>query len=254
MSIQKANKNEVRKEIAALIDRIKELSDRIGTQREIPQSELDVILHRIEELHRKTVVWSYLNTLPEEIAHDWNENLISEPEEDSKIEDPKIQKPEPVNIEPPVAVEEENPVAPVSQPVAPPEASEPEPKYVEETPRISMEFGHITSVSTTEPTNPQPVHPEPQMPKAEPTHIPTPQQPALKDIRSFIGFNEKLMYIRQVFGGSANAYDDALNQINTMHSYDEAGAFLSTLEAEYKWNTSSEPVAIFMQTVKRRFS
>ncbi|HTF05663.1 MAG TPA: hypothetical protein VK826_16665 [Bacteroidia bacterium] len=249
MSIQKANKNEVRKEIAALIDRIKELSDRIGTQREIPQSELDVILHRIEELHRKTVVWSYLNTLPEEIAHgeDWNENLISEPEEDSKIGDSIIQKPEPVNIEPPVAVEEEKPVAPS-------EPSEPEPKNVEETPRISMEFGHITSVSTTEPTNPQPVHPEPQIPKAEPTNIPPPQQPKLKDIRSFIGFNEKLMYIRQVFGGNANAYDDALNQINTMNSYDEAGTFLSTLEAEYQWNKSNEPVAIFMQTVKRRFS
>jgi hypothetical protein len=62
------------------------------------------------------------------------------------------------------------------------------------------------------------------------------------------------MYIRQVFGGSAEAYDEALNQINAMHSYDEAGAFLSILEAEYKWNKDNEPVAIFMQTVKRRFS
>lgn len=54
--MQKANKNDVRKEIADLITRIKEQSDRIGKEREIPQSELDLILYRIEELHKKTVV------------------------------------------------------------------------------------------------------------------------------------------------------------------------------------------------------
>jgi hypothetical protein len=232
MSIQKANKNEVRKEIAALIDRIKEQSDRIGTQREIPQSELDVILHRIEELHRRTVVWSYLNTLPEEVQSEkeWVDNLISEKE-------PEV----------------------VTVPVVEPEVEQlpptPEPKVIPLMPRVDVSkeepLAKQESVDKDETVQPIVEKVPVELPKTEPV---PPVAPTLKDIRSFIGFNEKLMYLRQLFGGDAAAYDETLNQINTMNSIVEAEAYLSVVGGEYKWNKDNEPVAIFLQTVKRRFS
>jgi len=212
--MQQANKNEVRKEIADLINRIKEQSDRIGMQREIPQSELDLILHRIEELHRKTVVWSYLNELP--------------------VEAPPVS-----GLQFPVSGSE------TAETVVPP---------------IQNTVVNIPAIE--EPKKPEPILPV--APKIEPETTGTGKQETgsrkqetgtgnRKDVRSFIGFNEKLMYIRQVFGGNNDAYNAALEQINTMNTWTEAETFLGVLAAEYKWGKENEPVAIFTHTVKQRF-
>ena len=207
MSIQKANKNEVRKEIAALIDSIKLQSDRIGTQREIPQSELDVILHRIEELHRQTVVWCYLNVLPEEVEV----SLVTVPPIvllQPAPQVPTVQVPIPV-VEPP---------APVVEVKIPESVAQPE----------------VIQEKKVETVAPKPT--------------------TRKDVRLFIGFNEKLMYIRQLFAGDNAGYEETLNQINGMESIESTEAFLSVVAGEYKWNYDHEPVAIFIQTVKRRFN
>lgn len=231
MSMQKANKNEVRKEIADLINRIKEQSDRIGTQREIPQSELDLILHRIEELHRKTVVWSFLNELPVESPAEKQEKAVEPPPVLPNINSPsgtlgtgaqsdkkelpsqpvieEVKKIEPIVVAPPVVPE-------VVQPIAEPKTDLSE--------RVETKVEKVESVKQ------------------------------LKDVKTFVGFNEKLMYIRQVFGGNSDAYNAALDQINTMNSWTEAESFLGVLAAEYKWGKDSEPVSIFIHTVKRRFS
>ncbi|MGL4597506.1 MAG: hypothetical protein ACRCYO_08265, partial [Bacteroidia bacterium] len=113
MSHQKTNKNEIRKEIAALIDSIKKQSDHIGFTREIPQVELDLIIHQIERLYRRSVVFSYLNGLPEEI-----------PAPEVKTETPVVLQtlaPPPVaKVETPVVAVVETPVIPKTEtPIAP---------------------------------------------------------------------------------------------------------------------------------------
>lgn len=211
-------KSEIRKEIADLINRIKEQSDRIGNQREIPQMELDLILHRIEELHRKTVVWSYLNEQPE--------------------------------------------TASVQDAVGSMQSSQP----VTSTPDLQEKLlkNDIQAEKFEAPANPEPVIEQTPVPAMEtklsdPDSRPgsdqaPPGDDKRKDIRSFIGFNEKLMYIRQVFGGNNAAYEEALNELNGMQTFSEAEAYLSVLAGEYKWNYESEPVAIFLRTVKRKFA
>ncbi len=59
------NKNEIRKEIAELIDSIKQHSDEIGTQKRIPQIELELILSKIKRLYERSIVFNYLNTVDE---------------------------------------------------------------------------------------------------------------------------------------------------------------------------------------------
>ena len=239
--MQKANKNEVRKEIADLINRIKEQSDRIGMQREIPQSELDLILHRIEELHRRTIVWSYLNELPEEVHTPPPVVPVTPPVASplppvvpqemttEQVERNKEQAEKYEVASDPEPVVKNNPVTEQKMPQTPEPPKQPEPEKV--------------PVPKTE----QPVQPPVQ--KAE---LPVTKQ--LKDVKTFIGFNEKLMYIRQVFKGDSAAYDAAIVQFNSISSWDEAQAFLSVLAEEYKWSKHDEPVEIFTQTVKRRFS
>lgn len=239
MSMQKANKNEVRKEIADLINRIKEQSDRIGMQREIPQSELDLILHRIEELHRKTVVWSYLNELPEALSAPFPAQS-SDTKTAPPVEVIKPVEPPPVPELPKVVEEVKAPVPPVVEPPKPAEeVAKPLAPPIVEVPKSVEEVKPVATPAAN------------QEPKAE-----NREQRAtnLKDIKTFIGFNEKLMYIRQVFKGDNAAYDAAIAQFNSISSWDEAQAFLSVLAEEYKWSKHDEPVEIFTQTVKRRFS
>lgn len=224
--MQKANKNDVRKEIADLITRIKEQSDRIGKDREIPQHELDLILYRIEELHKKTVVWAYLNELPAEV--------------------PSSQFPVPGSETKVSVAENVKPVIPPSPRVIPEMKAEP----ITEIPKVEV-------VKNDPPPAPVPA-PEPviekqtqPVPQAEPVKGPV---STLKDVRTFIGINEKIMYIRQVFKGDDIAYSTAIDKFNRMHSWSDAQEYLSVLSGQYNWGKHDEPSEIFTQTVKRRFS
>ncbi|MDF2437547.1 MAG: hypothetical protein K0Q95_1923 [Bacteroidota bacterium] len=56
------DKKEIRKEIAILINSIKEHSDNIGEKEHIPQLELELILSKIEKLYKKSIVFNFLNS------------------------------------------------------------------------------------------------------------------------------------------------------------------------------------------------
>ena len=242
MSMQKANKNEVRKEIAALIEKIKEQSDRIGAQREIPQDDVDVILHRIEELHRMAVVWSYLNALPlsstEFIQAKEGLDLTTE-----------LSPSTPLGLT--TELPNEKPLLDATTSVVNPELETPEPgTFSTSTEFIQTKEG--LGLTT-------------ELPKEKPlldattsvanSELETPKHGTLlKDIRSFVGFNEKIMYVRQLFGGDASAYDSALNQFNSMNSFEEAEVLLAQLAGNYSWKKDAEAVVIFIQTINRRFS
>jgi hypothetical protein len=55
-------KKSIRKEIADLINSIKEHSDNIGNSEDIPQLELELILSKIEKLYKKSIVYNHLHS------------------------------------------------------------------------------------------------------------------------------------------------------------------------------------------------
>ncbi len=74
------------------------------------------------------------------------------------------------------------------------------------------------------------------------------------DVKSFIGLNEKLMFIRSLFKGEGTDYENAIAQVNNCASYSEAEAVLQNFSSTYKWTQDAEPVQIFYSIVKRRFA
>lgn len=77
------DKSTIRKEIAALINSIKDHSDNIGDNKHIPQIELELILHKIEKLYKKSIVFNHLNSVG-----DSNQNaIVSKP----VVETPKVE-------------------------------------------------------------------------------------------------------------------------------------------------------------------
>jgi len=228
--MQKTNKNAIRKDIAALIDGIKASSDRIGFRKDISQAELDLIIHQIEQLYRKSVVFAYLNTLPDE------ENAV---------------------VVPPVqpVMQQEVEVVPVAPEVVQPVEVVPEEKIVQLEPVVEVPDEKVV-IPESEPVV-QPVieqHPiiqEPPVVKVE-QHPATPLPPR-PDWKKAIGLNERIMFTRLLFKQDQSAYEECIAQLSACASKDEALAFLDMLAGTYNWNKQSDEVQTLYTIVKNRF-
>ena len=75
------DKLSIRKEIGALINSIKEHSDNIGDKEHIPQLELELLLHKIEKLYQKSIVYNHLQSFSNSNVVDNVEEKIVAPSE-----------------------------------------------------------------------------------------------------------------------------------------------------------------------------
>lgn len=71
-----------------------------------------------------------------------------------------------------------------------------------------------------------------------------------------IGLNDRLAYIKHLFGGNADDYTRVLSQINTMQSFDEAETFIKTkVKPDYNfWLQKDMFAERFMTSIERKFS
>ena len=72
----------------------------------------------------------------------------------------------------------------------------------------------------------------------------------VKDVRSAIALMDRVLFINNLFGTDAMAFQDALNQINQMQTLDEAVEYLTTTHPE--WDYNSQVVYSFMMAVRRK--
>lgn len=72
----------------------------------------------------------------------------------------------------------------------------------------------------------------------------------VKDIRSAISLNDRILFINMLFGQDPMAFQDALTKINQMASLDEVVGFVVNERPE--WDLESETVYRFMMAVRRK--
>lgn len=72
----------------------------------------------------------------------------------------------------------------------------------------------------------------------------------VKDIRSAISLNDRIIFINYLFNEDPMLFQETLNKINQMSSFDEAVAFAATEHPE--WDFDSEVIYRFMMAVRRR--
>ena len=121
---------------------------------------------------------------------------------------------------------------PVAEPVVEP-APEPEP-VVEQ---------HV--VTQPEPA-PAPA-PQPEAPRA-------PQQTSLfgaavTDSRQAVSIGDRFLFQRELFGGNAEKLQQTLTELNALHSFDEAVAFIE----RFGWDRQSPTYELFTNVLRRRF-
>ncbi len=66
------------------------------------------------------------------------------------------------------------------------------------------------------------------------------------------GLNERLNFINGLFGGSSEAFSDAIKELDAQHSKDDALIKASAYAAQYGWDLDDETVEEFVIKLKRR--
>ncbi len=72
----------------------------------------------------------------------------------------------------------------------------------------------------------------------------------VSDVRKAFGLNDRFYYQRELFDNNADLFNQTLDQINQMASYDSA---ISFLQSNYNWETDNEASEAFYKSIRRRF-
>lgn len=75
---------------------------------------------------------------------------------------------------------------------------------------------------------------------------------AVKDVRSAISLNDRVLFIRELFGGDAGLFQKAVDDINAMGSLDEMVSYVN--ERHPGWDLDSDTVYRLMMAVRRKLS
>ncbi len=72
----------------------------------------------------------------------------------------------------------------------------------------------------------------------------------VNDVRKAMGINDRFFYQRELFDGNSDLFNQTLEQINSMGSFDDARNFLLS---NFNWDKDNETTDTFLKIVKRRF-
>ena len=97
---------------------------------------------------------------------------------------------------------------------------------------------------------------QPEASKANPPNSLTDFKLWNKDIRTFIGINDKYNFISELFGNNPEAYDEILNEINLSENKREALQFLenSGITTLYQWKEDGFSEQIFYNVLNQFFA
>lgn len=79
------------------------------------------------------------------------------------------------------------------------------------------------------------------------------QQQPLSDLKKSIGINEKFAFANELFEGNMEVYNQKIDELNNLSSYQEARKYLIQLADINKWNVRSHTYHELDELVKRRF-
>jgi hypothetical protein len=214
------DKSDIRKEIAVLINSIKEHSDNIGDKVHIPQLELELILLKIEKLYKKSIVFNHLHSTPAFADKDLIKPKLEEQvAEKVAAEIPKVEKKTVI-------------VKPIDVSDKPIDLFGSELPPVAEKPKAEKKIEK----------------------KDEKPILNKIQKPSIDDINKAIGLNDKFLFSNELFAGNMQEYGIAIQQLNTAGSIESAMDYLSNLQQLYDWDIEKETVKQLFDLVDRRYS
>ena len=200
-----------------------------------PEVEFEIIYN--EEDDEEDEVESEIEAPAEESAEESTEEPVVEPiVEEKPAEEPVV---EPVVEEKPTVEEKTTVVEDTPAPAPAPQPAKRNPflsLYEEEaaTPVVGEQFREQTSVADTI-----------ACPKGVAESAP------VASLRSAIGLADKFLLINDLFGGDAEAFEVALNALESQKSFDDCLIYISE---NYTWRANAEGTKLIMALLQRRFN
>lgn len=77
--------------------------------------------------------------------------------------------------------------------------------------------------------------------------------PKIDNLTSAFGLGEKLMYIRELFNGSSDAFNQVITEVEKGQSFQEAKILLSVIASDNAWSLDNQTTLDFVNKVERRF-
>ena len=261
--------------------KVRELAEMCGVQltaeqADAPTTEPETIqTQNTEEITKDEGKQEAPEHLPEE-DYDANETWQHDNGEEFKevfsldFEEPNQETitPPAAPVTPPVTPLEE-PVTPPAVPVTPPPfreeineepVPEPDPELLPEDDReledITVEFIMPDDEEVPEPEEEMPTPPVPtEFPEVDELQSPLRvdeklQRTLSKDIRKAFSLNDRFRFQRELFAGSANAMNTAIEHIEIMRSYGNAELYFYS---QLNWDRENEVVQDFMNIVRNHF-
>ena len=75
----------------------------------------------------------------------------------------------------------------------------------------------------------------------------------INDLRSAIGINDKFLLMSQLFKGSLEQYNSAIERLNNFYNYNDAEIFLGSLKILHDWPDDLSAIEKLHNFVKRRY-
>lgn len=246
------DKYQLRKEIAQLIDSIKEHSDNIGTRKRIPQLELELILSKIKKLYEKSIVFNYVNQYH---LDEWEEQevpvipaALEEVLDNDEIEEISVQDevveetkaPEELLIN--IQVEEKTEIVEeIKQEEQTIEISTQEKVAIE----VNTKISEALNLSLNEKLSKQ---------VADVSLLSKLRKKPVEDLVKSIGINERYLFTKELFKGNSEAFMQHVRAVNAVNSYEEAQQYLEKeVIPNFNWDANNPAVNEFLDLVQRRF-
>ncbi|HRO75665.1 MAG TPA: hypothetical protein PLP27_05920 [Crocinitomicaceae bacterium] len=77
--------------------------------------------------------------------------------------------------------------------------------------------------------------------------------PKIDSLTAAFGLGEKLMYIRELFNGSSDTFNQIVDVLEQKGSFEDAKQFLNGIAVENNWNLENQATVDFVNKVERRF-
>jgi len=79
------------------------------------------------------------------------------------------------------------------------------------------------------------------------------QQSPITDLKSFIGINDRFIFMNELFGGNMKAYDEAINKLNAFTTLEEAMTYFRWLKEQFRMNEKLDSFRRLNEFIHRKY-
>jgi len=76
-----------------------------------------------------------------------------------------------------------------------------------------------------------------------------------KNLKELIDINDRFLFIQKLFGGSYLAFEESVNQINSIDTYSEALDYIDyKIKSNFDWDSNADEVARFLTILEKKYN